>query len=374
MSFHVNWESIRAQYPVANKYTYLNTASCGLISKQTAQVGQEYMQKFLEESGLSRSYFVEEIEITRKLVAQSLHTTADTIALIPNFTLGANFMAQMLNPLKSVLLIEEDYPSLNLPWKLNNYETHYLKPETNGAIHLDKIDQTLREKQIKILAISHVQYLSGFKTDTAQLSQICRKNGTVLILDTTQSYGAFPVDVEKDKVDVVISSGYKWTSAGFGNGILYINKELLAAHKPPIVGHHSFGLFSFPGPNDKFEYNMKFFEPGHPDFLSFMVLGQALRELHTIGYENIKSRITELVNYLLAGLHELGISIISDYEPQHLSGIITIEGDMELEKALMKENIITAYRQKGLRLGVHFFNNFQDVDLLCKTLSKIERK
>ena len=111
----------------------------------------------------------EQIAATRQLAAEWLGAQMNEIALVSNFTSGMNFVVPMLRSFEKVLLMEGDYPSLTLPWQLHDHQIVRCPTEANGSFTLERVEQYIERHQIKILAISHVQYTTGFCVDLVTL-------------------------------------------------------------------------------------------------------------------------------------------------------------------------------------------------------------
>ncbi|MEK6480226.1 aminotransferase class V-fold PLP-dependent enzyme [Catalinimonas sp. 4WD22] len=187
-----NWSSIKEQYPATQKYTYLNTPSCGLISKATAECAQQYYQIFLQHGGQERRDWYCKIISLKEKLAEFINAAHDEIALVTSFSVGMNYVVQMLTSLDRVLLLDHDYPSLCLPWQLHEYKLYYQGWEKDGSLNLEKTAAMIRKEKIKVVAVSHVQYQTGYCLDIKALGRICRENGPLLLVDATQSLGAIP--------------------------------------------------------------------------------------------------------------------------------------------------------------------------------------
>lgn len=366
----MNFPSIRNQYPVLHTHTYLNTASCGILSNETARVAQQFYQELLQQGGVPRGEWYEQISILRKEVARWLGAQAEEISLLPNFSIACNYVAQALSGYQSVLLLESDYSSLTMPWLLHDYEVHYFSAEENGFFDLDRIEEKIKANNIRILAISHVQYTTGFCVDLETLSQCCRNWGVLLVVDATQSLGVIPIDLQQMPVDILIGSGYKWMSAGFGNAVLFIRRELHERLTVATLGNNSFDDFPRITSRVGINFSARILEVGHYDFSSFFALGQAVRELQAIGPHVIDQRVRELTAYLHRDLPTSAL-VVSDYLEAYRSGITVIEGGADLEKALLDRGVVTSARACGLRVSLHFYNNEADIDHLCEALTEI---
>lgn len=254
---------LREHYPALSQQTYLNTASCGLISQATAAAAQQFYQQHLRHGGTPRAQWYEQLAATRQLAADWLGAQVNELAFVSNFTSGMNVVVPMLRSFGKVLLLEGDYPSLTLPWQLHGHRVVTCPTEANGSFALEQVERYIRQHQIRIMAVSHVQYTTGFCVDLVALSELCQAYEVLLVVDATQSMGVVPIDVKKTPVDVLVASGYKWMTAGFGNGLLYMRQELQAHLRPVVMGSNSFEDII---PGGEIPFSTRTLEAGHYNY------------------------------------------------------------------------------------------------------------
>lgn len=355
-------------YPALTGQTYLNTASCGLVSKATATAAQQFYQELLERGGASRNDWYAQIPLLRQEVATWLGAEADEIALLPNFSVACNHVVRALTGYSRVLLLDSDYSSLTLPWLLPDYQVHRFSAASNGAIDLNALEDQVKKHRIEVLAISHVQYASGFCVDLETLGRSCRDWGVVLVVDATQSLGVMPIDLRTMPVDILIGSGYKWMTAGFGNALLFVRRGWHDRLTVPAVGNNSFNDSPKVRSRADLRFSPRLLEVGHYDFASLRALRQAVSELQAIGQEAIQARVQKLTAYLYQHL-PASVEVVSDYAAAHRSGITVLRGGADLEQALLKQMIVTSARPQGLRVSLHFYNSEADIDHLGQGLA-----
>src|ERR1022692_2567200 len=86
---------------------------------------------------------------------------------------------------------------------------------------LDKIDQAARGA--RLLPISFVQFLSGYRAPIREIGEICHRNNCIYMVDAIQGMGAFPIDVRDCHIDTLAADGHKWMMGPEGCGILFIS-------------------------------------------------------------------------------------------------------------------------------------------------------
>ncbi len=86
---------------------------------------------------------------------------------------------------------------------------------------LDSIDERTR-----LVPISHVLFRSAYVQDAEKIAARCRETGALLLLDTYQSAGVLPLELETWGVDAAVGGCLKWLCGGPGNAFLWVRPEL----------------------------------------------------------------------------------------------------------------------------------------------------
>jgi selenocysteine lyase/cysteine desulfurase len=358
------------KYPALQNYTYLNTAACGLLSTETQEVIQQAVQQYAQRGSVGRDAWFNELNAIRQAGAEFIGASASEVALINNFTSGIYQVAQLLQDYRRVLVVADDYPSLLLPWHLLGFEVFTVTALPDGRIPLEAIENSVRKHNIEVVAVSHVQYSSGFRLPLAALSRIRQEYNIKLVVDATQSLGVIPINLQETPVDILIGSGYKWLTAGLGNGLLYIRQEMHAELHPKVLGFGSVGSEVSFQEIDRLPFTPDTLEAGHHDFFSLFALQHALGEIQEIGIDTIFKKVVQLRLQLRANLPRK-IKLVSSYDDEFSSSIVVVDAPAEAESQLKAQNIITSTRPRGLRISPHFYNSDQDIQKLCLALADL---
>ncbi len=128
---------------------------------------------------------------------------------------------------------EEEFPANFYPWKrleATGVEVRWLSIFDD----LDRIDTAC--KGARMLAISFVQYLSGYRVDLEEIGEICARHGCFFLVDAIQGMGAFPIDVRAAKIDALAADGHKWLLGPEGCGVLYVRQDVQDEIEPIEFG------------------------------------------------------------------------------------------------------------------------------------------
>ena len=99
-----------------------------------------------------------------------------------------------------------------------------------------RTDRRSLPRRAKLLAISFVQFLSGYRAPIQEIGEICHRNRCIFLVDAIQGLGAFPLDVRACHIDALAADGHKWLLGPEGCGILYINRALQDRVEPVEFG------------------------------------------------------------------------------------------------------------------------------------------
>lgn len=294
--------------------------------------------------------------------------------------MGLNIVANMLDyPLGSnIVTTDLEYPSVVYPWmkKSLGVDIRYVENKA-GKILLCDLEKAVDDKTVAV-AISHVEYMNGFRFDLKAASEIAHKHGAYLIIDAIQSLGALPVDVKNDDVDFLTAGCYKWMLGPFGIGYLYVRGELIEKFEPPFIGWASVKPEVFETIDMWEIHHLKLsetatrFEVGTPSRVSASGAAAALQLILGASIENIERRVLHLTDYLIEKLTDRGIRFQTPLEPECRSGIVNflIDNPQQRTDKLAKKGIIVSARSQGIRVSPHFYNTEEEIDKLVEEATK----
>ncbi len=346
--------AIRADYPALNDICYLDTSSMGLMAKSTVQAADREHERLMREgSGRFFHWMTEGNAAVARSVAASIGGTEQGTALVQSFTVGLAQLAPLLKHRPKVVLIGRDYPTLHAPFALPGFQRIVVQPEADGTISLDTLRNTLERERPQLVAISEVQWLTGFRIDLFAITALCREFDAWSVVDITQSWCAVPLDVQAAGMDIVGASGYKWPLAGFGNGFMHVSEAVRAELKERNGADVIANL-----------------NGGHRDPIALSRLEDALQRIATIGPQRIADHVSALCTYAIGKFDAARITVIHGRDADRRAGILLLKGDEAQVNKLAHHGVRVAFRGAGIRVGIHFYNNTADIDRLVEVWGK----
>lgn len=355
-------KNFKKQFPLLEQYTYLDTAASGLLSENLLEFRQDHDLDFLIGGSLFREKRDSLFLNVRKAVGNLFGCAPNLVALTPNFSYGFSLLMEGIDRSKKVLLLQNDYPSVNWAVESRGFNVCYAEIDEN----LEKnIAEAVSREKPDIFAFSLVQYINGIKIDPNFLLKLKEQNPNLLLFaDGTQYCGTEKFDFEASALDVLGASTYKWLNAGYGNGF-FLFKE----HMQEKIAPANLELKDLQGKNKPHKGSfIGKFEPGHLDTLNFGSLKIAIDLIKQVGMEEIEGRIKEISALAKVRLSELGLLEPAVVKRAMHSSIFNIKGDEKLFQKLRSNRIICSQRGEGIRVSFHYFNSEADLDNLLKQL------
>jgi selenocysteine lyase/cysteine desulfurase len=343
---------VRSEYPGLLHQTYLDTGSMGLIAQATVDAAQAEQERLLREGSTRGIYWMTEgLPGICSRVVDHIGGDAEGTVLVQSFTAGLARIAPLLKHRSKVLLVGGDYPTLHGPFLWNGFTVAMVQPQADGSIPLSLLADAIQREKPQVVAISHVQWGTGHLIDLHGFAALCREHGAWSVVDVTQSWCCVPFTVQHTPVDLIGGSGYKWPLAGFGNGFFHLSPEV----RLELAERNGFDA-------------VKALSEGHLDPVAQVRLGHALERHRAFGSQAVWERVQRLTAYAVSALHRAGIAVINGTDPAHRAGILIIEGGSERQARLREAGIPVQLRGAGLRLGIHFYNQEEEIDRLVQAL------
>ena len=369
MSF--DWSQIRQRFPVTERLAYLNSAAAGPVSIASQGAAASYYEKMMRDGDVHWNRWLTEREAIRKKIAQLINAEPEEIAFTTNTSQGMNIIVDGLEDRGEVISSELEFPVTTLPWMHRRIPVHR-RPAVNGEMLAEDLQNAMTH-HTGIIALSHVQFSNGFRVDVAAVGNI--KGSHALVLNASQSAGAFEIDVKRMKIDALCATGHKWMLAGYGSGFVYLSRELLDQSLPRSIGWLSV--------EDPFEMRNDEFRPRHdtaarvelgcPHFAGIFSLGASVDLIHEVGIASIQSRVIELNRYLTSRLTEEGWRVLSPIQNENSRSaetLVELEKPTEVTHHLFRRGVVVTEKPEGIRVATHFFNNEDDIEKLIEGLSE----
>jgi len=369
------YDTYRDEFPVTKNLTYLNHAAVSPLCRASAEAMKWLADDSCQNGSLHYDAWMDCYQGLRVATAKLINATPEEIAIVKNTSEGIATVALGLNWKAGdrIVAFKEEFPSNYYPWlrlEARGVELTWLSIYDS----LETIAQAVQGA--RLLAISYVNYLSGYRVDICAIGELCRQNECFYFVDAIQGMGAFPIDVEACNIDALAADGHKWMLGPEGNGVLYIRKKWLDWIEPV-----EFGWTNPANYNDYSSRDMTLradagrYECGTLNTIGCFGLRASLEFLLSVGIDSIASSIWARAHQLALGVKAKGYNLCLEHTEETGSGIVSFRHPSidyrMLVSDLKRQKITAAMRQGWVRMSPHFYTSPAAIEHVLQALPGI---
>lgn len=373
---------LAGEFPVRNNLVYLNHAAVSPLPRRAGDAVKRFVDEYVEYGTKNYLQWVDDLQRLHQDLATFLNAeSADDIALLKNTSEGISVVAMGFpwQPGDIVLSSDEEFPSNRIPWQalsdqgVTFREVALRQPDkTPEQVLIEAMDDDVR-----MLAISAVQYASGLTLDLELLGAACHERGIAFCVDAIQMLGALPCDVRAARIDFLMADAHKWLMGPEGIAVFYCSPAWRDKLKLFQYGWHMIEKYGdFDDKTWQPASGARRFENGTPNILGATGFAASLALINEIGIETIHQRVlrhTALLHELLADSHNL-FPVYTDHASR-LSGIVTFRHERcppaRLFSHLRTNDVMCAERGGGVRLSPHVYNTDDELVQAVKMADEI---
>jgi selenocysteine lyase/cysteine desulfurase len=376
----INWDSLReTEFAVARNWAYLDHAANAPLPRRSADAIRAWTEAQERDGVVLWPSWEEKVEAIRDQVAALIQAHRDEIAFITSTTHGIGLIAEGF-PWRegdNVVTAAEEYPSNIYPWmNLSSRGVSLRQVATReGRIWLEDL-AAASDSRTRVLALSHVEFASGFRNDLDALCALCHPRGIALFVDAIQGLGPLTIDVRRTPLDFLAADGHKWLLGPEGAGLLYVRRDWIERLRAIGVGWHSV-VDSYNSPRNEFRLkpSAQRWEGGSFNMAGLMAFGASVGLLLELGPEVVSRRIMDRAAAVREHALAAGWSICGSTSPRDRSAIVALERpgvDPHLAaRELRRQGIVVSCRRGRLRISPHCYNSDSDLERLGSGLSAL---
>jgi selenocysteine lyase/cysteine desulfurase len=367
----------REEFPVTKELIYLNHAAVAPLCRRSADAIRWLADDACQFGSLHYDKWMDAYAGLRRAAARLINASPEEIAIVKNTSEGIATVALGLDWKAGdrVIAFKEEFPSNYYPW---------LRLERRGveitwlSIYdpLEKISAAI--PGARLLAVSFVNYLSGYRVDLEAIGKLCRQHGCFYFVDAIQGMGAFPIDVERVHIDALAADGHKWMLGPEGNGVLYVRRKWLDAIEPVEFGWTNPANYADYSSRDMtLRADAGRYECGTLNTVGCFGQRASIEFLLEVGIPNVKEAVMARAAQFDEGLRALGYEVMIERTEANGSGIVSFRHpaiDCKIVVSEMKRNKISAAPRQGwVRISPHFYISEEDVEQVLRTLPPVRK-
>ena len=365
----------RDEFPVSRELIYLNHAAVSPLCRRASEAMKELIEDVTQFGSWNYDQWLEAYAGLRRAAAKLINSSPDEIAIVKNTSEGIATVALGIDwkPGDKVIAFKEEFPANDFPWR---------RLEARGVRLVwlsiyDPLERIAEEVAgSRLLAISYVNYLSGYRVDLRAIGELCRAHECFFFVDAIQGLGAFPLDVEECRIDALAADGHKWLLGPEGNGILYVRRNWLDAIEPTEFGWTNTARYGDYSSRDMtLRPDAGRYECGTLNTVGCFGLCAAIEFLLEVGVENVADSLHTLAAQLESGVTAKGYQVMAPRTVDRGSGIVAFRhpalDSRMIVSTLMRNRILAAPRLGWVRAAPHFYVSPEEIDRVLDTLPAV---
>jgi cysteine desulfurase/selenocysteine lyase len=335
------------------------------------------------------------VEETRKLLTEFFNGGTDPNRLIFGYNATDALNLAIFGLLKEgdhAITSNVEHNSVIRPlfhlYKYSGVEVDHVPFDSQGFVDPDEFARRFR-KNTKLVAINHASNVIGTVQPIGEIGKLCRERGILLLVDTAQSAGKIPVDMQEMNIDVLAFTGHKSLMGPMGIGGLYVREGVEIRHtRAGGTGVRS----AVPTHLDEYPYRLEY---GTPNLPGIAGLNAGVKWVLKEGMSKIHEREMQLLRILRDGLREIeGVTLYCQDNLDNHIGILSfnVEGleagdtgtmlDVDYSitcrtglhcAPLVHKQLGTDKIHGSVRFGLGPFNTVEDIEAAIKAVGDIAR-
>ena len=371
----------RDEFPILKNTTYLISNSLGAMPRGVEAAMQAYAEIWSSRGvrAWEEKWWMLSAEVGEQIGAL-LNAAAGTISTHQNVTQTQAVVASCLDfsgKRNKVVFDDLNFPSLMYFWNGQRSRGARIEMVHNeDGVHvstqrlLDAIDD-----ETLIVPISHTIFRSAFVQEARAIIEKAHRVGAVVLLDTFQSLGTVPVDIQALDADFACGGVLKWLCGGPGTAYIYVRPDLAHKLEPRFTGwiaHEN--PFDFEIGPIRYTRTSYRFMNGTPNIPALYAAQPGLNIIRQVGVENIRAKSVRQTSRLMQLADERGWRVNTPRDPDRRGGTVSIDcpNSREVSQQLLKRDILVDWRPKaGVRLAPHFYTKDEELETAVAAMDEI---
>jgi len=376
MSRHYDVAAVRSQFPVTDRFLYLDSAHQTPLATSVREALLGFYREGHDMAG-PKPVWLDRVEQVRARMAKLLNAAPDEIAFTKNTSEGMNIAANAL-PLTAgdnVLLVEGDHPN-------NTYAFLNLRRRGVEVRFVPMAGETARaemfaphiDARTRAISLSHVTFHAGHRFDIDGIGTLCAERRLYFVIDAMQSTGVTPLDAGASGASLIGSGCHKGLLVPQGLGILYCRQgldELQPAYLAMSSLAHPPGDYIARADNMATKAGAGRFEIGNFNLPDIHALDASLTLIESVGLSAIEAHLYDLGDRLIERIDDLGIRLVGPRNRADRSPHIYVLDLLAEEwgNYLAGRNVRVSPERDGIRVSFGLFNTDEDVDRFARILA-----
>jgi selenocysteine lyase/cysteine desulfurase len=369
--------SARAEFPIFEHATYLNSCSQGALSLRVRAAVEKWLEGW-DTNGAEWEFWVERNEAARSGFAGLLHASPDEVAVTTSVSQAVSAFVSALDfagERNRIVISDYEFPTVGQiahAQALRGAEVARVLAEADGSIPPERFAAEIDERTA-LVCCTAISFRSGHRHDVAAIGEIAHASGALVLADSYQAVGAVELDVRTLGADVVTGGTVKYLLGSAGLGFMWISPSLLVSLIPTQTGWFADeDIFAMSIADYSPHATARRFDSGTPPVPSLYPGTAGVEIVAEVGVPAIEAHVLELGSRLIDQLGEIGATVVTPRAAANRGPLVCVRSTDVVRlcsELAEEENVVTSYRDDSLRIALHLYNIEEDVDRVVAALA-----
>ncbi len=371
----------RAEFPILERTTYLISTSLGAMPRGVYDAMHDYAETWATRGvrAWEEGWWTLAHEVGNEL-GVLMNAPRNSVSVHQNVTQCQAVVASCFDfsgPRNKVVFSDMNFPSVIYFWYAQQARgacVQMVHSEDGITVPIGQLLDAIDENTL-LVPISHVVFRSAYIKDVKAIVAKAHKVGAHVLLDTFQSLGTVPVDVQAWGVDFACGGVLKWLCGGPGTAYLYVRPDLgerleprftgWTAHQQPFA--FEVGPIRYAGPPYKFMN-------GTPNVAALYAARPGLKIVREIGVEHIRAKSKRQTARLIELADARGWTVNTPRNSEQRGGTVSIDmpRSQEVCAELLARDVLVDWRPSaGVRMSPHFYTRDEELETAIRTVEEI---
>jgi kynureninase len=371
----------RPEFPILETTTYLISNSLGAMPRGVAGAMQEYTNAWATRGvrAWADRWWMLAHEVGDQ-IAELMNAAPASVSLHQNVTQCQAVVASCFDfsgRRNKVVYTDLNFPSVMYFWeaqRARGARVHMVRNDDSVHVNTERLLAAIDEETL-LVPVSHVIFRSSFIQDAKAIVDRAHRVGAHVILDTFQSLGSVPVDVQSLDVDFACGGVLKWLCGGPGTAYFYVRPDLGRALQPSFTGwtaHEEPFAFEI-GPTRYADPPYRFMN-GTPNVAALYAAQPGLRIVREVGVQQIRDKSRRQTARLIELADARGWPVNTPRDPDRRGGTVSLDmpDSQSVCDKLLARDILVDWRPKaGVRMSPHFYTKDEELDTAVAAVDEI---
>ena len=362
----------RPEFPILERTTYLISNSLGAMPRGVYDALRGYADTWASRGvrAWEERWWMLAAQVGDQ-IGGLMNAPRGSVATFQNVTTCQAVVASCFDfsgKRNKVVYSDLNFPSVMYFWEAQRSRgarVHMVKCDDGIHVPTQRLLEAIDENTL-LVPVSHVIFRSAYINDARAIVERAHKVGAHVVLDTFQSLGTVPFDVQQLDVDFVCGGVLKWLCGGPGTSYLYVRPDLGRKLEPKYTGwiaHEN--PFGFEVGAIRYSEPPYKFLNGTPNIPALEAAFPGLKIVSEIGVKKIREKSMRQTARLIELADQHGWRVNTPRDSQQRGGTVSIDmpNSQEVCAELLKRDILVDWRPNaGVRFSPHFYNTDAELE------------